>query len=233
MSRVTCLGALENSEVLLDSPRTPLFLNNLGQNIRNLRFIQANQRPNLPLAQLAIDHCLAHYLGQAQETQRIAHRTGRLTANALADLLKREVELIAQLEVCRGSLDSVEVLALDIFDKRKLELVLIRQRAHQCRDLLQPRLGSSSVAPLTSHNDIFAFVIRGDDDGLQHTVDTDGLSEFIEQYFVKHPTRLSGVGHDFCKLDLAQVANPVVLVGGWVERFVQQLRRNQRIKPPP
>ena len=157
----------------------------------------------MSLAQLAIDHCLAHYLGQAQETQRIAHRTGRLTTNALADLLKREVELIAQLEIRCGGLDSIEVLALDIFDKRELELVLIRQRAHQCRDFLQPRLGSSSVAPLTSHNDIFAFVIRGNDDRLQHTMNTDRLSELIEQRFVKHPTWLGRVRHNFCKLDLA------------------------------
>ena len=30
LSRVTCLGALKNSQVLLDPPRTPFFLNNLG-----------------------------------------------------------------------------------------------------------------------------------------------------------------------------------------------------------
>ena len=30
LGRVTCLSALENSEVLLDPPRAPLFLNNLG-----------------------------------------------------------------------------------------------------------------------------------------------------------------------------------------------------------
>ena len=129
--------------------------------------------------------------------------------------------MIAQLEIRRGGFDGVEVLALDIFDKRELELMLIRQRAHQCRDLLQPRLGSGSVAPLTSHNDIFTFVIRGDNDRLQHTMNTDRLSELIEQRFVKHPTRLSRVRHNFCKLDLAQVTNPVILVGGWVERFVQ------------
>ena len=52
-------------------------------------------------------------------------------------------------------------------------------------------------------------------------MNTDRLSEFIEQYFIKHPAWLSGVGHNFCKLDLTQVTNPVVLVGGWVERFVQ------------
>ena len=67
LSRVTFLGTLKNGQVLLDPPRAPLFLNNLRQNICNLRFIQANQRPDLPLAQLAIDYCLAHYLRQAQE----------------------------------------------------------------------------------------------------------------------------------------------------------------------
>ena len=39
LSRVTLLGTLKNGQVLLDSPRAPLFLNNLRQNIGNLCFV--------------------------------------------------------------------------------------------------------------------------------------------------------------------------------------------------
>ena len=85
-------------------------------------------------------------VGQVEQAQQVRHRDAR-AADAAADLLAREAELLDQQRAGARLLDRVEVLAGHVLDQRELERLGVVVRAHERGDRLEPReLGRAPAA---------------------------------------------------------------------------------------
>ena len=106
-------------------------------------------------------------VGQVEQAQQVRHRDAR-AADAAADLLARQPELLDQQRAGARLLDRVEVLARHVLDQRELERLGVVVRAHERRDRVEPRELGGAPAPLAGDQLVGAVGRRADEHRLEH-----------------------------------------------------------------
>jgi hypothetical protein len=155
---------------------------------------QAADRAGVALRDPAIhDGCL-NLVIELEQSQRI--RDGRASAaDPLRQGLLGEPEVRDELPERECDLDRVEVVALEVLDKGKLELLRIGQLANDCRDPLEPSRTRSPDSSLTGY-ELVSVEDLGHEDRLDHAVFGDARHERAEFRLVERSARLERVGAD-------------------------------------
>ncbi len=86
-----------------------------------------------------------HFGGQLEQAQEVGHG-GAFLADALAEAFLCEVVLVDELAECKGYLNGVEVLALDILDQGHLGELAVVGRANIGRHRCQSGFYGGAVA---------------------------------------------------------------------------------------
>src|SRR5580700_7955948 len=118
------------------------------------------------------------FLRELQEAYYVGDRSTVFSGTA-ADFLMREAEFAAETLVGVGGFDWIEVFALNILDEGKLEHPRIRDILDDDGHLSDT--GELRGAPSTlPSNDLVAFLVLADDDGLNNAVDANGRRQFLQ-----------------------------------------------------
>ena len=91
---------------------------------------------------------LLHLVGQLEQPERVGDARP-VPADALADLLLRQPELLDEPSIALGLLERVEVRSLEVLDQRQLEGLGRRDVADHGGDLVQSRELRGPPAALT------------------------------------------------------------------------------------
>ena len=91
--------------------------------------------------ELAVGQQPLHLRRQPEQAQRVGDRRATL-ADSLGDVVVGELEVLDQLEVCRGLLERGEVGAMEVLDERLLDGGDVVGVAHDRRDLGRGRRGA-------------------------------------------------------------------------------------------
>ena len=103
--------------------------------------------------------------------------------------------------------DRIEVGTLEILDQSKLEDILIRDIADDCRNLLEPRKLRRLIASLPCHNLVGAACLAYKN-RLQHAMLLDGISKLLELLLIELLAGLVGI-----RLDLGDWQRCISLCG--------------------
>ena len=98
-------------------------------------------------SEAAVDEHFLHFLRQRQKAQKVGHRRAAL-AQALGDALLRKTRGLHQALDADGFLHGVEVVALKVFNQRRLEALLFVPIADDGGDLVKPRQPRGAIAAL-------------------------------------------------------------------------------------
>ena len=90
----------------------------------------------MTLADASIDQGLFDRGGGIEQTNCVCNRR-TIFAHTLGDRLMRHLEFLGQILVGFGFFDSVQVSALDVFDQREFEQLLIGRVAYDHRNSFQ------------------------------------------------------------------------------------------------
>ena len=161
---------------------------------------ESADRTAVPLGQSTVGHRALDPGGKIEQTERVGHGRAR-PADARREGVLCEAEFVDQLAVRVGRLDRVEVLSLQVLDERELELVAIRQLAHQRRDPVEAGGLRRTEPPLTG-DELIAVDRLGHEDGLEDAVLRDARGQRRETVGIEALARLMRVGLDARGRDL-------------------------------
>src|SRR5580658_4778909 len=124
------------------------------------------------------------FFRELQEAYYVGDRSTVFSGTA-ADFFMREAEFAAETLVGVGGFDRIEVFALDILDEGKLEHPRIRDILDDDGHLSDTceLCGAPSALP---GDDLIAFLVLPNDDGLNNAVGANGRRQFLEPVGLKH-----------------------------------------------
>ena len=149
---------------------------------------------------LAILERFLHGFGEAEEAQGVGD--GRaLLAHAQGHGLLGEAALVDQPLETQGSLDGVEVLALDVFHDGQLEHGHVVGLADVGRDLGQAGHAGGAVAPFAADDLVAGRSGLPQRERLDDAQGADRVGEFGQRFGIEAFARLVGVGDDLVERD--------------------------------
>lgn len=149
--------------------------------------------------------------------------TDERSADAARDLLLRHAEAVDEAAVRVRFLDRVELLALDVLDKRELEDAVVGNLTYDDRHLLEPGALGRAPAPFARNYLIF-LALAANEERLNDAVGADRGRELLDLPFAEDRARLIRIGLDLVDVDLEQYI--ALLDRGWTSG-------EEGVNPPP
>ena len=159
----------------------------------------------MAFADAPIHQGLLHRRRRIQQAHRVGDRHAAL-ADARGDHLVRHLEFLCQVLVGFGFLDRVQVGALDVFDQRQLEQLLVRGVTDDHRDGLQPGLARGLQTALARDQDVHPVLSGGHNQRLDHPMLADGGGKVFQLIQVEFFTGLARVALDRVDGNMADAA---------------------------
>ena len=135
---------------------------------------------------------LERLVGEVEQTQEVRYRDAR-AADAAADLLARDPQLLDEQRAGARLLDRVEVLARHVLDQRELDRLGVVVGAHERRDGVEPGERGGAPAPLAGDQLVRALGARPHEHRLQQPALAERAGEGEQRRLVELLARLSRV----------------------------------------
>src|SRR5215813_3663207 len=176
------------SESLDLSNREPA-LNDLdGDGFLSLHRADRQKRSRVSHRELVVFDQLLDLGWKFEQPQGIGD-AGSFFPDPASDLLLGYTELLDQTSECVGLLDGVQLLALDVFDQRHLQHVLVSDGLDDAWNLLQAGSLRGPPAPLPG-NDLEPLTLSSDHQRLNDPARLYGGRQFIHRFVVERGARL-------------------------------------------
>ena len=168
-----------------------------------LRFLQAQQRASVSLADLIGADRLEDLAGELEQADQVGDRRAVDAQPAGQLLLGTSVsgQVIAE---CTRFIDRVEILPLEVLHHRQLEDAPIVEIEHPRRDLMEMGLDARAKPPL-SGDELEARSRRADEDRLEHAVLAERLGQRRNLIRIEVATGLERIGIDLVNGDLDEL----------------------------